>query len=167
MNKLDDNSDEDDDEDISGYEEKENKEENEEIEYCNLFIKNLAKSVNDMKLRNKFSPYGEICSAKVITNTHTNQSCGYGIYSSNFFIDLGFVKFKNRINAERAMVELNKTKFENKKIKIKFAKYSNTKINESLPQTNIYIRPLTCDVTTKTLEQLFGKFGPIESCKFA
>jgi RNA recognition motif-containing protein len=43
----------------------------------NLFVKNLSASINDEKLHQLFSSFGEISSVRVMINPATGESLGY------------------------------------------------------------------------------------------
>ena len=62
----------------------------------NIFISNLSWGVNDNDLRDLFTEYGEISSAKVITDKMTGRSRGFG-----------FVEMPNEEEAKKAIDELN------------------------------------------------------------
>jgi len=62
----------------------------------NLYIKNLDDSIDDEKLRQEFSPYGTITSAKVMRDEKTNVSKGFG-----------FVCFSSPDEATKAVSEMN------------------------------------------------------------
>ena len=44
----------------------------------NLYVSNLSVNVQDQQLRDFFTPYGEVTSAKVITDKFTGKSRGFG-----------------------------------------------------------------------------------------
>ena len=44
----------------------------------NIYVSNLGFSVQDEDLREYFAEYGEVTSAKVITDKFTNRSRGFG-----------------------------------------------------------------------------------------
>ncbi|KAL2916976.1 Protein phosphatase PP2A regulatory subunit B [Polyrhizophydium stewartii] len=62
----------------------------------NLYIKNLDESIDDEKLRQEFSVFGVITSAKVMLDDKTNVSKGFG-----------FVCFSNPDEATKAVTEMN------------------------------------------------------------
>lgn len=51
------------------------------VDYTNLYIKNLDEAVSSTDLFHHFKSYGRIISARVIVNSQTNQSRGYGFVS--------------------------------------------------------------------------------------
>lgn len=68
-------------------------------------------SVSDNQLNDLFAAYGEISSAKVITDRETGRSRGFG-----------FVEIDDNEAAARAIEELNQTEFEGKVINVNEAK---------------------------------------------
>ena len=77
----------------------------------NIFIAGLSYSINDAELTNIFAEYGEIASAKVITDRATGRSKGYG-----------FVEIEDQEAAERAIKELNGTEVGGRTITVSEAK---------------------------------------------
>jgi RNA recognition motif-containing protein len=77
----------------------------------NIFISNLSWGVNDNDLRELFTEYGEIASAKVITDKFTGRSRGFG-----------FVEMPNEEEAKKAIEELNQAQFDGKVITVNEAK---------------------------------------------
>jgi len=77
----------------------------------NIFIAGLSYSVNDDQLRELFASYGEIASAKIITDRATGRSKGYG-----------FVEIEDQEAAERAINELNGTEQHGRTISVSEAK---------------------------------------------
>lgn len=76
-----------------------------------LFIGNLGFSVNDSSLKTKFEQYGNVASAKVITDRDTGRSKGFG-----------FVEMTTKPEAEAAIEGLNGADFEGRKINVSEAK---------------------------------------------
>ena len=62
----------------------------------NLYIKNLDDDVDDNKLREVFSRYGKVVSAKVMREPATNQSKGFG-----------FVSFESPEEVTKAVADMN------------------------------------------------------------
>lgn len=77
----------------------------------NIFISNLSWGVNDNDLKELFTEYGEIASAKVITDKFTGRSRGFG-----------FVEMPNEEEAKKAIEELNQASFDGKVITVNEAK---------------------------------------------
>lgn len=61
-----------------------------------IYVGNLASSVVNETLAEKFSKYGIVCSAKVITDRETNRSMGFA-----------FVEMASPEEAEQAIMNLN------------------------------------------------------------
>lgn len=76
-----------------------------------LFIGSLPWSVNDSDLKSLFEPYGNVQSAKVITDKQTRRSKGFG-----------FVEFETESEAAAAMKALNETEVKGRKIVVSKAK---------------------------------------------
>jgi len=77
----------------------------------NIYIANLSYSVNDADLNALFQEFGEISSARVITDRVTGKSRGFG-----------FVEMPNEAEALKAIKELNETEHEGKTIVVNAAK---------------------------------------------
>ena len=77
----------------------------------NLYISNLSYSVTDADWRVLFADYGEILSAKVITDRETGRSRGFG-----------FVELQDDELAKKAIEELNQATYEEKVINISEAR---------------------------------------------
>lgn len=81
----------------------------------NLYVGNLPYSMSENDLADLFSPYGEVLSAKVITDRFSGQSKGFG-----------FVEMSNRSEGEQAVTELNGKEVNRRQIKV----------NEARPRTD-------------------------------
>ena len=62
----------------------------------NIYVSNLSFAVQDEDLREFFTEYGEVSSAKIITDKLTNRSRGFG-----------FVEMPDDAAAEKAIKELD------------------------------------------------------------
>jgi RNA recognition motif-containing protein len=62
----------------------------------NIYVGNLSFQVDDQKLEELFSAYGEVSSAKVITDKYSGRSKGFG-----------FVEMDDKSEAQAAIDELN------------------------------------------------------------
>ncbi len=77
----------------------------------NIFIAGLSYKVNDADLSNLFEEYGEITSAKVITDRDSGRSKGYG-----------FVEMADEEAANKAIAELNGAEYDGRTISVSEAK---------------------------------------------
>ncbi|GHV61955.1 RNA-binding protein [Bacteroidia bacterium] len=77
----------------------------------NIYISNLSYGVSDTDLKDLFAEYGDISSAKVITDRETGRSRGFG-----------FVEMPNDEQAQKAIDELNQATYDGKVINVNVAK---------------------------------------------
>lgn len=77
----------------------------------NIYVSNLSFNVQDEDLREFFAEYGEVASAKVITDKFTNKSRGFG-----------FVEMPDDEAAKKAIAELDGGLVEGRAIKVTIAK---------------------------------------------
>lgn len=75
----------------------------------------------------------------------------------------GFVKFKTREQANRALQAMNGQKLGNKTLVVKFADTTNDSIGT--PSNNIYVKNLSPTMSLQELEGLFSAYGKIQECK--
>lgn len=73
----------------------------------NLYISGLSFNVQDEDLKGFFTPYGEVTSARIITDKATGQSRGFG-----------FVEMTDEKAAKKAMSELNDSTVDGRNIKV-------------------------------------------------
>lgn len=73
----------------------------------NIYVSNLGFNVKDESLKESFSVYGEVTSAKVITDKFTGQSRGFG-----------FVEMSDDEAARKAIAELDQSSLEGRSIKV-------------------------------------------------
>ncbi|HAW08255.1 MAG: RNA-binding protein [Chloroherpetonaceae bacterium] len=76
-----------------------------------IYVGNLSYNVKDADLLEIFKEYGEIASAKVITDKFTGRSKGFG-----------FVEMPNDAEAQNAIKELNDAELDNRNIKVNEAR---------------------------------------------
>jgi len=69
----------------------------------NIYVSNLSFNVQDEDLREFFAPYGEVTSAKVISDRETGRSRGFG-----------FVEMSDDEAAKKAIGELDQATVEGK-----------------------------------------------------
>lgn len=86
----------------------------------NIYISSLSFNVNDEDLRDVFSDYGEVTSAKVITDKFSGRSKGFG-----------FVEMPNDDDAKNAIKELNGAQYDGRTINVNEARP-----REERPRTN-------------------------------
>jgi hypothetical protein len=79
----------------------------------NIYVGNLSWSLKDQDLANLFAPFGEVGSAKIVTDKFTQRSKGFG-----------FVEMPNDDQAQAAIAQLNGTEVEGR----------NIVVNESRPK---------------------------------
>lgn len=75
-----------------------------------LFVRNLAFGVTDDSLYTMFAEHGEVTFARLAMDRTTNRSRGFG-----------FVSFKTKEDADRAIKEMNGTQVEGREIEVKEA----------------------------------------------
>jgi len=77
----------------------------------NIYVSNLSFNVQDDDLRGFFEGYGEVSSAKIITDKFTNKSRGFG-----------FVEMPNDAEGQKAIAELNGAELDGRAMVVKEAK---------------------------------------------
>ena len=77
----------------------------------NIYVSNLSFNVQDEDLREFFTEYGEVSSAKVITDKFTGKSRGFG-----------FVEMSDNEAAKKAIAELDQATVEGRAIRVMEAK---------------------------------------------
>ena len=77
----------------------------------NIYVSNLSFDVQDEDLKDFFAPYGEVTSAKVITDRETGRSRGFG-----------FVEMADEVASKKAIAELDGATVENRTISVSVAK---------------------------------------------
>lgn len=75
--------------------------------FMNIYVSNLSFDVQDEELKGFFTPYGEVTSAKIITDKTTGQSRGFG-----------FVEMSDTAAAKKAIDELNNASVDGRNIKV-------------------------------------------------
>ncbi len=77
----------------------------------NIFIAGLSYRINDADLKELFTEYGEIASAKVIMDKQTGRSKGYG-----------FVEMNDDAAGQKAIEELNGAEYDGRTISVSVAR---------------------------------------------
>ena len=73
----------------------------------NIYVSNLGNNVRDEDLKEAFSPYGDVTSARIINDKTTGQSRGFG-----------FVEMSDEASAKKAIAELNDATLDGRNIKV-------------------------------------------------
>src|SRR3954467_14041059 len=77
----------------------------------NIYVSNLSFNVQDEDLKEFFAPYGEVTSAKIISDRETGKSRGFG-----------FVEMADEAASKKAIAELNDATVDGRAIKVMEAK---------------------------------------------
>ena len=77
----------------------------------NIYVSNLSFNVQDDDLRGFFEEYGEVTSAKVITDKETGRSRGFG-----------FVEYADEANNQKAVDQLNGKDLDGREINVSLAR---------------------------------------------
>jgi len=86
----------------------------------NIYVGNLSWQLSEDDLNTKFAEFGDVDSAKIITDRETGRSKGFG-----------FVEMPNQAEAEKAIEELNGHELDGRALKV----------NESKPREDKPRRP--------------------------
>ncbi|KAI0503936.1 hypothetical protein KFK09_014882 [Dendrobium nobile] len=116
----------------------------------NVFVKNICRSIDSVKLKEMFLKFGTILSCKVATED--GKSKGFG-----------FVQFDSQDSANMAIENLNGIIVGGKQIYVgKFIKKNDRKLpNSDLKFTNLYMKNLDKDMTKELIELKFSEFGNV------
>lgn len=77
----------------------------------NIYVSNLSFAIQDEDLREFFAAYGEVSSARVVTDRETNRSRGFG-----------FVEMPNKEEAEKAIAQLDGAMADGRAIRVNEAR---------------------------------------------
>jgi RNA recognition motif-containing protein len=77
----------------------------------NIYVSNLSFNVQDEDLREFFTPYGDVTSAKIINDRESGRSRGFG-----------FVEMPDDAASKKAIAELNDATVEGRTMKVMEAK---------------------------------------------
>lgn len=135
--------------------------------FTNVYVKNLAETVDDKKLKELFEPFGKIISAKMMSN-EDGQKRGFG-----------FVSFEDHEAAAKAVEEMNSKEVDGKEIyvgraqkkaerqaelKEKFERMKMERINR-YQGVNLYVKNLDEQIDDERLRKEFSQFGTITSAR--
>ncbi|KAK7392525.1 hypothetical protein VNO78_20967 [Psophocarpus tetragonolobus] len=119
----------------------------------NVFVKNLAESIDNAGLHDLFQKYGNILSSKVVI-FEDGKSKGYG-----------FVQFETEESANKAIEKLNGFTLRDKQIYV--GKFVRKGDRHDAKYTNLYVKNLDSDITEAMLQEKFSSFGKIISLAIA
>jgi len=121
----------------------------------NIFVKNLAPSIDNKSLFDTFSMFGNILSCKVSTNAQ-RESLGYG-----------FVHYESAESATQAVERVNGKVIASQKVIVApFRSKKERGVEEAAGIfTNLYIKNVPEDATDDGFKDLFDKHGVITSHK--
>ncbi len=77
----------------------------------NIYVGNLSYRMTDDELRNSFSPFGEVTSARIIMDRDTGRSKGFG-----------FVEMPDDAQAQEAITKLDGNEVEGRSLKVNVAR---------------------------------------------
>lgn len=120
----------------------------------NIFVKNLATSIDNKSLYDTFSMFGNILSCKVATNAK-GESLGYG-----------FVHYEGEESAQQAIQRVDGKVIAGEKVVVSAFK-SRTERGVGgggSAFTNVYVKNLPEDYDDAKLEGMFTEYGSITSC---
>ncbi len=86
----------------------------------NIYVSNLSFNVQDEDLRSYFADYGDVSSAKVITDKFTQRSKGFG-----------FVEMPDDAAAQKAIAELDGAMVDGRSIKVMVARPKEERSNNN------------------------------------
>ncbi|XP_039298134.1 ELAV-like protein 3 isoform X4 [Nilaparvata lugens] len=116
----------------------------EAIKGANLYVSGLPKNMAQQDLENLFSPYGRIITSRILCDNITVRQYvgGTGDNVPCLSKGVGFIRFDQRIEAERAIQELNGTipKGSTEPITVKFANNPSNN-NKAIPPLAAYLAP--------------------------
>lgn len=121
----------------------------ESIKGANLYVSGLPKHMSQQELESLFSPFGRIITSRILCdNLATENVRSYVTGTAEIPClskGVGFIRFDQRIEAERAIAELNGTipKGSNEPITVKFANSpsSSNKVNNVIAPLAAYLTP--------------------------
>jgi len=120
----------------------------------NVFVKNLAPTVDNKGLFDVFSVFGNILSCKIATDENGNSK-GYG-----------YVHYETGEAAEGAIAKLNGHLLEDKEIYVGYFLRRQDRVSQ-VKWTNLYVKQFPESWTEADLGNIFSPFGKISSLKLA
>lgn len=121
----------------------------------NVFVKNLAKSIDNKTLFDTFSIFGNILSCKVATNERL-ESLGYG-----------FVHYASEENAQDAIARVNGKVIAGQQVTVAAFKPKKEHGGDPTKFTNLYVKNLPSNISESKFKNMFAEFGTTTSTALA
>jgi len=119
----------------------------------NVFVKNLAESIDNKSLYDTFSMFGNILSCKVCTDK-AGKGLGYG-----------FVHYEGEESATQAIERVNGKVIADKKVIVSaFQSRTERGVDSKNDFTNLYVKNIPEDMDDDTFKALFTEYGEVQSC---
>ena len=117
---------------------------------ANLFVKGISRDANPRDIYELFAKYGEIISCKICEDEDGNL-LGYG-----------YINYYNLDSAEKAILNLNKTKFKDYELEVQHFKKMNERFKTPSENKSIYIKNIPNSIQNiDELKKIFSKYGKI------
>lgn len=128
-----------------------------------IFVGDLSQEVTDTTLMGAFCRYASCSGARVLWDTNTGRSKGYG-----------FVSFREKEEADRAIAEMNGQLVGGRRVRCGWAQH---KQNMTEPQdfitvsrqdptnSNVYIGNVSAELSEEDVKQHFQRFGELAELK--
>jgi len=117
----------------------------------NIFVKNLAKAIDNKSLYDTFSMFGNILSCKVCVNSK-RESLGYG-----------FVHYESDEAATSAIARVDGKVIAGQKVSVQSFKAKKERGGSQGNFTNIYVKNIPDEITQDRIQAMFSKAGRITS----
>jgi RNA recognition motif-containing protein len=122
---------------------------------ANIFVKGISLNANPRQIYELFAKYGEIISAKICEDEDGNL-LGYG-----------YINYYNLDSAEKAIADLNKTKFKDSELEVEHFQKKNERLQVPQENCSIYIKNIPSKYSKiEKLKEIFSKFGKLFSQSF-
>lgn len=121
----------------------------------NIFVKNLARAIDNKSLYDTFSMFGNILSCKVCVNGK-RESLGYG-----------FVHYESEEAAVSAIARVDGKVIAGQKVCVQPFKSKKDRGGVVSNFTNVFIKNIPPDVNQQTIQEMFAKAGQITSIMIA
>jgi len=118
----------------------------------NIFVKNLAPTIDNQQLCDTFSKFGNILSCKVSTNSR-GEPLGYG-----------FVHYESEDCARKAVEAVNGKIIAGKQVTVAPFK-SRSERGSGKTFSNLYVKNIPADFSDEEFDKLFSQYGTITSSK--